>query len=322
MAFNVSGLVDYVEEQRAELQTATVIGAKMFNLVEVLDGVKGTEKLPQVANTIYFQSDACGFNASGSSTFSQRALTVGDMKVDLEWCPKDLEKKYLGAQIRAGARYDSVEPSAVFQIILDDVADQIAREADIAIWQGDATSGTGNNQFFDGFIDAMSGSGIDANTTSIYDGSVLTTAFTAANAQEMMFRLYTALAENGLTDQADNLCFVGYDTYAALQSALILGGSTNGMQINSGGGDPNTATMEGIVFPGTTLRVVPVVGLNGQSKVYAGRTSNFFIGVDGANDMSNYDVWYSKDDKKVKFTTEFKIGTQIAFPDEVAYIAL
>tara|TARA_R100000951_G_scaffold107385_1_gene102703 strand:- start:364 stop:1329 length:966 start_codon:yes stop_codon:yes gene_type:complete len=321
MAFNVSGLVAYVEEQRAELQTATVAGAKMMQLVEVLDGVKGTEKLPQVANTIFFQSDACGFNASGDSTFSQRSLTVGDVKVDLEWCPKDLEKKYFGAQMRAGAKYDSVEPDAVFQVILDDVMDKIARDVDIAVWQGDTSTGTGNNQYWDGFIDAMDSNGIDANSTSIYDGSALT-AINATTGQEMAYRLYTALAENNLTDHDDTIAFVGADAYAALQVSLIQGGSTYGTEINSGSGDPNVESMQGLTFPGTGMKFIPVVGLTGTDKVYAGRSSNFFIGVDGLNDAESFDVWYSKDDKKVKFSTEFKVGCQIAFPDEVAKIEI
>ena len=321
MAFDVSGLVAYVEEQRQQLQTATVAGAKMLQLVEVLDGVKGTEKLPQVANTIFFQSDSCGFNASGDSTFSQRSLTVGDVKVDLEWCPKDLEKKYFGAQMRAGAMYDSVEPDAVFQVILDDVMKKIARDVDIAVWQGNTSSGTGNNQYWNGFIAAMSGSGIDANSTSIYDASALT-AFNAASGQEIAYRLYTALAENNLTDHDDTIAFVGTDVYAAMQVSLIQGGSTYGTLINSGAGDPNVESMQGLTFPGTGMKFIPVVGLTGTDKVYAGRASNFFIGVDGLSDSESFDVWYSKDDKKVKFSTEFKVGCQIAFPNEVAKIEL
>jgi len=321
MAFDVSGLVTYIEEQKAELQTATVLGAKTMGLVTVVDGVKGTHKLPTVANTVYFQSDSCGFNASGDTTFSQRSLVPGAMKVDMEWCPKDLESKYLSAQMRAGARYDSVEPNAVFQVILDDVIAQINREADIALWQGNTSTGTGNNQYFDGFIAAMSGNGIDANSTSIYDASALT-AINATTANEMALRIYTALAENGLTDQGDNACFVGYDTYAALQASLILGGSTYGAAINNGAGNPDPEGSAGLIFPGTTIPFIPVVGLNGTNDVYAGRRSNFFVGVDGASDMDNFDVWYSKDQKKVRFTTEFKLAAQIAIPAEVAKIVL
>jgi hypothetical protein len=56
--------------------------------------------------------------------------------------------------------------------------------------------------------------------------------------------------------------------------------------------------------------------------VYAGSASQFFIGVDAESDFSSLEVWYSKDDGKVKAALEMKVGTQVAFPAEIAAIVL
>lgn len=320
-SFDVSALTNYVEENSIDLQVATVNSAKTLDLVTVVEGVKADHKLPLVANSVFFQSDDCAFNPSGSTVFTQRTLSPGKVKINDEWCPKDLETKFFSAQMRAGSHKEAVEPEAIFGVIVSDYLNKIALEIDKAIWQGNTSTGTGNNAFWNGFIATIGNDYTDANSTSIYDGTALS-ALNASTAQEMALRLYTALAQNGISQHSDVIAFVGYDVYAALQASLILGGSTYGSLINNGGGNPDADAIEGLVFPGTSLKFVPVDGLTGQNKVYAGRSSNFFVGVDARNDVDNFEVWYSKDDRKVKVAMEFKVATQVAFPDEIMAIVI
>ena len=323
MAFDVSALTTYVEENSVELMTATVLGARTMKHAEIIPNVKGTHKLPLVTNTVFFQSDSCGFNASGDSTFSQRSLVPGAMKLNVEWCPKDLESKYFSKVMKAGSHKESVDPEDVFRVILDDYMALVSRELEIALWQGNTSSGTGNNQFFNGFIAAVNGGGIDANATSgIYDGSALTSVTDASSAHEIAYRMYSALAQNGLSGYDDSSVFVGYDTYAAIVNALTAGGSTFGPINNGPNGDVNPDLSEGLVYPANGLRIIPVHGLTGTSDVYGGRESNFFIGVDGEGDFENLEIWYSQDDRKVKMAMEFKCATQVAFPSQVAHIIL
>ena len=323
MAFDVTGLVNYIEEQKFPLMARTINSAKMMQLVEVMPNVKGPTKLPLLAQSVFFQADDCSFVATGDSTFTQRTLTPGKVKLNSEWCPKDLETKFFVAKMRAGAHSETVQPEDVFQKITETYLAEVAIEIEKNIWQGSVLAPTSNNgSYWDGFITTIGSGYIDANAVGIYSNTPLTTAFTATNAQEMAFRLYTALANNGLTKYNDNVAFIGYDTYASLQAALILGGSTNGVQINSGAGNPDTEAIEGIMFPGVNLKFIPVHGLTGTNKAYAGRASNMFIGVDAESDFDSLEVWYSKDDRKVKVAMEFKVGTQVAFPNEIAAIVL
>lgn len=320
MAFDVTGLVNYIEENQFPLMAETVTSAKMFNLVEVMPNVKVPSKLPLLGQTIIFQADGCSFDATGTTTFTQRTLTPGKVKLNMEWCPKDLETKFFAAKMKAGAHKEEVEPADVWKKVVENILALISQEIDTNIWQGNTTTPvTNNGAYWNGFIQTIGSGYINANL----GGTPLTTAFTATNAIEMAFRLYNSLATNGLTQHNDLVAFVGYDTYAVMVQALVVGGSTYGTVINAGvkgGTDPDS--MEGLVFNGINLKFIPVNGLTGTQKVYAGRASNFFIGVDAESDFDSLEVWYSKDDRKVKAAMEFKLGTQVAFPNEIAAIIL
>ena len=320
MAFDVTGLVDFTNENQFDLMRATVLGAKMMDLTTVVPNIKGPSKLPQISSSVFFQTDGCSFNASGDTTFTQRTLTPGKVRVNSEWCDKDLEPKYLATQLTPGAMKDKVEPDEVWRMILDEYTSKIARDIDVAIWRGDTAGGPSNNQFWDGYIKLLTSGTIDANT----GGTPLGTLYTQAAAREAMERLYLSAATNGLADFADGIAYVGYDLYALLYSAMINGGSTNGMALNqapSGNADPDDSGA-GLIYPGMNMRIVPVNGLTGQEKTYFARKSNMFIGVDAEGDFENFETWYSQDDRKVKLAVEFKLGCQVAFPGEVVSIII
>jgi hypothetical protein len=215
---------------------------------------------------------------------------------------------------------ESVEPAEVFAKMTENLLAQVGSEIDKYIWQGSVSAPSANNgAFWDGFITTIGSGYINANL----GGTPLTTAFTATNAQEMAFRLYNSLATAGLTSKDDLIGFVGYDTYAVLVQALVVGGSTYGTVLNAGvKGSVDTDAAEGLIFNGINLKFIPVQGLTGTKKVYAGSASQFFIGVDAESDFSSLEVWYSKDDRKVKAALEMKVGTQVAFPAEIAAIVL
>ena len=290
-----------------------------MSLVTVVPNVKGGQKLPQLSQTVVFQADDCAFAPSGATTISQRTMTPGAIKVNDKWCPKDLEPYYMVQDMKAGAKMESVEPDYIWKAIMEEYAEKIAAANDVAIWQGDVSTGTGNNAFFDGFIDTIGSGFTDANT----GGVPLTTLYTEAAAKELVERIYRTASANGLSEGEAGVLFIGYDTYSWLYQGLVNGGSTNGVQINSGAnGDPDADQSTGLTFPGYNMKIVPVQGLNGQEKAYFGKPSNMFIGVDAANDFESFETWYSQDDRTVKLAVEFKIATQVAFPAEIVAISI
>jgi hypothetical protein len=76
------------------------------------------------------------------------------------------------------------------------------------------------------------------------------------------------------------------------------------------------------VLPGTTIKVIAVAGLNGSNKVYAMRLSNMFLGTDLLNEEEKFEIFYAKEADQVRFVSQFKMGVNIAFPDEVVKFIL
>ena len=70
-------------------------------------------------------------------------------------------------------------------------------------------------------------------------------------------------------------------------------------------------------MPGTSIKVVAVGGLNGTNDAYAVRLSNLFLGTDLLNEEEKFEIFFAKEADEVRFAAEFKMGVNIAFPDEI-----
>jgi hypothetical protein len=83
MAFTVTSLPNYVEQNRSALITAAVLAAKSARLFTPMPDVKGPTTLNLLDVAVNFQSgEACGFTPSGDDVLSQRTLTPGIIKVN------------------------------------------------------------------------------------------------------------------------------------------------------------------------------------------------------------------------------------------------
>jgi len=310
MAFNVTGLTNYVNEQNTDILVKSLFGSKTASMLQaagqVQVGVKSAEALNILSSDVYFQVDGCGYTASGNTTFSQRTITVGKIKVEETLCPKTLEAKWMQTQIAAGS------PTAVpfEQQISESKASVIAKQLEVAMWQGDtATSNTNpNTNKFDGFnklIDAVSASTVVGNTSSA-------TAITTTNVEALVDDIYNALPAD-IAEADDLVLWVGIDTFKKYTTAL--------RDSNLFHYAVEAAGME-MMIPGTNLKMVAVGGLNGTNRMWAGRLSNFFVGTDLANEEEELKYWYSQDNDEVRFRMTCKYGVQVAFPDQIVRFVL
>jgi hypothetical protein len=310
MAFNVSALANYTNEQSTELVLKSLFGSKTAAILQaagqVQVGVKSAEALNILTSDVYFQTDGCGYTASGNTTFSQRNITVGKIKVEETLCPKTLEAKWMQTQIAAGS------PTSVpfEEQIGQDKANNIAKLLEIAMWQGDtATTNTNpNTNKFDGFIkliDAASASTVAGNTSSA-------TSITVANVDDLIDNIYNVIPAD-ISDASDIVLWVGIDTFKKYTTAL----RNNNLFHYAADSDG----ME-IMIPATNVKMVAVGGLNGTNRMFLGRLSNFFVGTDLANEEEDYRFWYSQDNDEVRFRATMKYGVQFAFPDQIVQFKL
>jgi len=316
MGFDVSALANYTKENEALLVTSSVLGAKTASLIKsagnVMVGVKSSEKINIMETDAIFQDGAsCGFNASGSTTFTQRTVTPGKIKVNEALCPKDLEAKYLQKALPTGSMYDSVPFEQEYS---EKKAKTIAAQLETALWQGDTSSVNVNLNKFDGLVKLIgAASGVVAANASTFISGAPLSSITDANVISIFDGVYKAIPAKVVAAD-DMTIFCGQDLFRTYTIALKNSGSFN-YQIDV------KADSE-FVLPGTTIKVVAVAGLNGTNKVYAMRLSNLFLGTDLLNEEEKFEIFYARESDQVRFVSEFKMGVNIAFPDEAVKFIL
>jgi hypothetical protein len=316
MGFNVSALANYTEENAALLVTSSVLGAKTATLIKsagnVMVGVKSSETINIMDTDAIFQSGgSCGFTASGSTTFTQRTVTVGKIKVNEALCPKDLEAKYLQKALPTGSMYDSIPFEQEFA---DKKAKTIAAQLETSLWNGDLDSVNVNLNKFDGLVKLIgAASGVVAANASTFISGAPLSSITAANVISIFDGVYAAIPAKVVAAD-DMTIFCGQDLFRTYTIALKNANSFHYSVDAKADGE--------FVLPGTMIKVIAVAGLNGTNKVYATRLSNLFIGTDLLNEEEKFEIFYAKEADQVRFVSEFKMGVNFAFPDEMVKFVL
>jgi hypothetical protein len=320
MGFLVTGLTAYTEQNEKQLVSASLFEARTQQLIlsegNVMTGVKSSQTVNRMDTDVFFQDDSsCGFLSSGTTEFSQRTLTVGKVKVQETLCPKDLESVYLQKALPAGGNYDTI---AFANEYTARKAGKIAEALETAIWTATGSGYGGTNGLLNKFkgikqhISEAGGSVVNANVTGFYGtGAPITGIDTMEKAQKAVLAVINALPA-AVKGKADLRIFCGWDVYTLLIQKYV---DLNLFHYNPG--STNNAADSEFLVPGTSYKVIPVHGLTGTNDIYAMRMSNIFLGVDLISEEDQFEMWYSQDDRNVKFSANMKIGVQLAFPDEV-----
>lgn len=318
MAFDVTALSPFVNEQQFPLLTKALAGGRTAELMRKQLGVKGptTVNLMDVDVNMAQAGATCSFDADGDVTFTQQTIDAKHVKINMEFCPKKLENYYLSTQLAPGAIQDSMPFEEVFSNYL---VEKIQDEIEKIIWQGDGSGSSGTNlDMFDGILQETAGF-TDCNTAA-YNGSTLSSPLTVADMVEAIQRVY-ALSPSAAVAQNDFKIFVGLDKFRLAAAGLLDGSgltSTGGQLANYASDfDPFR-----LVYPGTNIEVIGVNGLTGLNGVYGASLNNLVLGLDLEEDSSNLEVWYSKDNRSIRVACEFIMGTQVAFPDQVGKVAV
>jgi hypothetical protein len=321
MAYNVTGLAAYTKQNVDLLVKNSVFEARtqkeILALGNVRVGVKSSEAIGRMDTDVFFQDDsACGFNASGTTTFTQRTLTVGKVKVNEILCDKDLEPYYTQQALKAGGQYDSLTFAADYS---DQKAKKIAAALETALWTANSTGSAGTNGLgnkFDGIktlITAAGGSVVDANTTGYY-GTPATTINSATIAKNAVLAVIRALPAK-IQGKDDVRIFCGWTTFSYLIQAYV---DQNLFHFapDAKWDDDNAV----FTIPGSNYKIIPVHGLDSADAdacIYAFRMSNIFLGTDLLDEENKFWIRWSEDDENIKFTARMKIGVQFAFVDEI-----
>jgi hypothetical protein len=311
MALDLSALTNYVKENELQLTSAAIFSAKTASLIEakgnVQVGIKSAETINILTTDAVFQAGGtCGFSSSGTTTITQRTITVGKIKVQESICPKVFEAKYTQKALKEGSTYDYMAYATEFTA---QKVQRIGAALETAIWQGDTTSGTANLNKFNGFATIINALGFGGAGDPINGNTSALTTLTKSNVRQAVDEIFQAIPA-ALLDKDDFVIFCGNDTFreyvVALRDANLFNYTVDAVNME-------------IIVAGTNVRLIGVNGLNTTDYMVGICMSNMYLGTDMLNEQDRFELFYAKEADEMRFVVEFKLGVQVAFTDEVVF---
>lgn len=292
MGYKVDTLPAYIKQNRDILIKKSVLGAPSVDKFTVQADSKGTVAINLMDIAAVLQDGAsCGFSAAGSTNFSQRNIVTKVVKVNSQWCPKDLIGKYTEWAVNISAKNPNLPfEEYLTQGIVEDVDKQVEKIA----WMGSDSLG------ISGVTEILS-----AETTTVKKQYAAGTS-----AYDIVKQAYMAIPVDVL-DRAE--IFVGRDLFREFVNDLV---EKNLYHYSAGEG-----SLTEFIFPGTNVKVNATAGLDGSGLAVAGDPKGIVMGVDLVNDKEDFDLFYSKDDRVWKLVIEFVLGFQVAFPDQMVLVS-
>ena len=311
-SYVVSSITGFTDQVGGELLAKALVGAQTPKYVNVRLGIKGTQALNLLDSSPSFQAGACGWNASGTTTYTQRNITTCAERVNESLCPNDLYPTYQSMLLAPG----QTEEVVPFENVIADLKiKQIQQRIEQKLWQATVSGG----DCFDGFktliASGQTGIGVSLNGTA-FDAS---SAYGAdGNAITEVDKLINALDDNAQARE-DLVVFMSYANFRLYVQALTranffanyIGGA------NAIGGP---ASYEA-VHPNTNVKVIPTLGLNGSNAVVIGPAEYMVVGFDLLSDHERLDIWWSRDNDEVRIRANYNYGAQIAKFGSTAYFA-
>ena len=307
-SYNVSSIGNYVDQVGGELLSKALIGGTTAKYANVRLGIKGTQALNLLNSTAYFNDGTCGWDPSGTTTFTQRNITTCAEKYNEALCYKDLYDTYQSMLMAPGQTQESVPFE---QQIADLKVKQIQQRIEQKLWQ--ATTGGGD--CFDGFKSLIS-----TGTTGVANSSGVTFSSsasygTAGNPITEVDKLINVLDDNAMSRE-DLIVFMSYANFRLYVQAL----TRANFFANYIGSTSIDANMEA-VHPNTNVKVVPTIGLNGSNQVVIGPREYFVVGFDLLSDHEKLSIWYSKDFDELRLRANYNYGATIATFGTTKYFA-
>lgn len=291
----VSSLPAYVEQNREPIIANTVLGGKTIATISVQTGVKGTAAINIISTDVQFaDGKTCGWAEKGTQTMTQRNIVTGVIKINMAYCDRAVIGKWAESQINIAAGRETLPFEEKF---VEGLRRAIAQELDKCIWQGNKSSGsTDNLKMFDGFVKILTD-----------DSEVVDVTVTSATKEfEAVQQVVKALPAAAIAE--DTVIFCSPEFLMAYGQEMV---NKNLFHFEPG------RNYDEFVVPGTTIRLVAVVGLTGANKLVAGRASNFVYGCDLESASEEFKLWYSDDNDEFRLKVLFNAGVQVAFPDQV-----
>jgi len=311
MAFDVSALSAYIENQDFPLIAQMQATGGLAEVADIQTGIKGSSYLQFLSTDVVFGADGCSRTGADTTTFSQRTITVGPIAVSEDLCIKDLNGYWAQVLVKKGAAGEEEMPAEIEAVYMEKKMNALQNALTLSDVQGDTTSATNNLSYYDGLLKIVdAGSPVDGNTGAV----TVATGISSSNVLDILDGMWESIPDN--ISEADDLSLwvptSVYKKYViALKNANLFHYSGDGEQVKLYG--TNVALRSSVGFPGAA----------GSERMILTRNSNIVIGMDGDADEDAMKVRLDPvSEKNIFFDVTFKRGVQVRFIDEVVEFTL
>ena len=297
-SYDVSAITGFTDQEGGMLLSKSIVGATTSQYGNVRLGIKGTQAINLLDSSLAVQDGDCGWNASGTTTYTQVNSATCAKRVNESLCPATLYDTYQSKLLAPG----QTEESVPFQEMIADLkVKQIQSHIEEKLWGATIAGG----DCFDGF-DALivtGATGVANSAGTAFSGSA---AYgTAGNPITEVDGLINALDDDAMARE-DLVVFMSYANFRLYVQALT--------KENFFKDYIQSAEITGnmvATHPNSNVLVVPTKGLNGSGKVVIGPREYFVIGADLMSDSEQFDIWWSRDNDEIRFRANFNYGAAI-----------
>ena len=301
--YDLAGLANYTDQLSADIISEAVLTPITMKYVNVVPGIKGTQNVNLLSETLVVQTGTtCGWSSEGDTTFTVSPITVQSLKTNTSLCLQELNSVWLGQYLSSGS-YNENAPFE--QAIIDLQTKQIKRYNEDLLWN--ASSATSQ---FSGFIEIFTNSG-DA---TILTGQTALCSVTGATTQEkanailaQVDNLINSLNRN-VYDRDDIIVYMSQSQFKCYMVALR---NVNNFHFT----EPTLGSVYEVFHPQSNYKVVGCPGLNGSNLIVIGPMQYMLVGTDLTSDEDSYRAWWSQDFQEVRIMASWKLGTNVAFPE-------
>ena len=287
-----SRLKTYLETNGVEVLTKALFNSESAKYFNIQTGVTAEQPIIRLDSTITLaDASTCGFEATGSDTFTNRLLSPKFLKVNKEFCPKTLLKTWAHSEVKMNALGQEMPFE---ELLISNNINELAKVNERLIWEGDTTSGSGNMLLMDGIITIAKK---DENTVKQSKGS--------DTIWQRVQKLWLALPAE-IADKTT--IFMSIANYKQLIVELMNANMFHVFEEYQG-------TYE-MTMPGANVKIKGVSGITSDT-IVATPEDNLYLGVDGESDDEVVDLYFDKSSRNFKFVVEYAYCVNYAFSEYV-----
>jgi hypothetical protein len=303
--YDLAGLANYTDQLSADIISEAVLTPITMKYVNVVPGIKGTQNVNLLSETLVVQTGTtCGWSSSGDTTFTVAPITVQALKTNTSLCLQELNSLWLGQYLSSGS-YNENAPFE--QAIIDLQTKQIKRYNEDLLWN--ATSGSSQ---FSGFIEIFQSANFVSNGGVELTGQTALCSVTGSTTQEkannilaQVDNLINSLNRN-VYDRDDIIVYMSQSQFKCYMVALR---NVNNFHFT----EPTLGSVYEVFHPQSNYKVVGCPGLNGSNLIVIGPMQYMLVGTDLTSDEDSYRAWWSQDFQEVRIMSAWKLGTNVAF---------